>query len=105
MKEKQNLQKAKQRRATRFLSYLSLGLVVAVWAGCKPEAKVAADTNPVGTYTLVSVDGNRVPCKVQHEGHPLMVKSGTFIINPDGTCSSKMDFSAPSGVDASRDVK
>jgi len=79
--------------------------MVMVWTGCKQDAKVAADTNPVGTYPLVSVDGNKVPCTVQHEGNTLTVKSGTFIINPDGTCSSKVVFSPPSGGDAAREVK
>lgn len=89
--------------------------MVVVWAGCKndatvaadpkPVAAAAADVNPVGTYTLVSVGGDKVPCTVQHEGHTLTVKSGAFIINPDGTCSSKVVFSPPSGGDATREVK
>jgi hypothetical protein len=76
--------------------------MVVVCAGCKQDAKVAADTDPVGTYSLVSVDGNKVPCTVQHEGRALPVKSGSFIINPDGTCSSKMVLS---GSDSAIEVK
>lgn len=76
-------------RHTVLLWLLSL-FMVTVWAGCKQEAKVAADINPVGTYALVSVDGNKVPCTVQHEGHALAIESGSFIIKADGTCSSKM---------------
>jgi len=88
---------------------LALGLA-ALWTGCKQEAKVepkvATDVNPVGSYALVSVDGKNVPCAVKHEGKDgLTVKSGTFIINPDGTCSSKVTFTAPSGTDATREVK
>lgn len=83
---------------------LPLFMVVA-WTGCKQEAKVAADSNPVGIYALVSVDGNKVPCTLKHEGVALGVKSGTFIINPDGTCSSKVVFSPPSGGDVAREVK
>ena len=79
--------------------------MVVAWTGCKQEAKVAADSNPVGTYALVSVDGNKVPCTLKHEGVALGVKSGTFIINPDGTCSSKVVFSPPSGGDVAREVK
>ena len=86
------------------LCLLALFLVM-VWAGCKQEAKVAAEINPVGNYALVSVDGNKVPCTVAHEGHTLTVKSGTFIINADGTCSSKMALSLPSGDNSSRVVK
>ncbi|MCX6923629.1 MAG: hypothetical protein NT154_10550 [Verrucomicrobia bacterium] len=105
------------RRTARYLFWLwLLPLSVAmVGTGCKQEAnvanakvveaKVAADTNPAGTYSLVSVDGNKVPCTLTHEGHTLTVKSGTFIINPEGTCSSKVVFSPPSGGDASREVK
>ncbi len=50
----------------------------------------AAEVNPVGTYTLVSVNGNKVPCTLQHEGHTMTIKSGSFNINADGTCGSKM---------------
>jgi hypothetical protein len=80
-------------------------VMVLVLAGCKRDAKVPADSNAFGTYTLVSVDGNNVPCTVQHEGHSLAVKSGSFDINSDGTCSSKVVFSTPQGGDASRGVK
>ena len=86
--------------------------MVLVCAGCKQEAKVAADTktvaataadiNPVGTYALVTVDGNKVPCTVQHEGHTMTINSGSFIINADGTCSSKMSLA---GRDAAIEVK
>jgi hypothetical protein len=116
MKPKQNELNDERRRTTRHpLQFWLLPLLmVMVLAGCKQDAKVAADTkdakvaadtNPAGTYALVSVDGNKVPCTVQHEGHTLGVKSGSFIINPDGTCSSKVVFSPPSGGDATREVK
>jgi hypothetical protein len=75
-------------------------LLVAVCAGCRPEAKVpgdnkpvtaaAADLNPVGTYKLTTVDGSQVPCTLTHEGHTMTIKSGGFLINADGTCSSQM---------------
>jgi hypothetical protein len=107
MKPKQIEFDGEGRRATRRsfqLCLLSL-LTVVLWAGCKPDAKVTVDTNPAGTYALVSVDGNKVPCTLQHEGHTLAVKSGTFLINPDGTCSSKVVFGPPSGGDFSREVK
>ena len=54
-----------------------------------------------GTYTLVSINGNRLPFS-----HPegAVIRSGVFTINKDGTCSSKMTFSIPSGADASREV-
>ena len=104
MKTKQNELNGEQRRATRHLLHLCLLplFMVMVWAGCKQEAKVAADTksvaatgadiNPVGTYALVTVDGNKVPYTAQHEGHTMTINSGSFIINADGTCSSKMSL-------------
>ena len=104
MKSKQSELNGERRPATRhFLLWCFLPLLMGVvWAGCKQEAKVAADTSPAGTYALVSVDGNKVPCTVQHDGHGIAVKGGTFVINADGTCSSKMEFSVPSGAAAGR---
>ena len=93
-----------ERQATRRPFYLLPMLLVALCAGCKHEARIAADTNPTGTYALVSVDGSKVPCTVQHEGHTLAVKSGSFVINADGTCGSKVVFSPPSGADVIREV-
>ena len=104
MKQEQSELNGKRRQTTRHLLQLCLLplFMVMVWTGCKQEAKVAADTktvaataadiNPVGTYALVTVDGNKVPCTVQHEGHTMTIKSGGFIINADGTCSSKMSL-------------
>ncbi len=79
--------------------------VFLVCAGCKQDAKVTADINPVGTYALISVDGKNVPCAIEHDGHAVNIKSGSFIINADGTCNSRMVFSPPSGGDATREVK
>jgi hypothetical protein len=112
MKQEQSELNGKRRQTTRhFLQLCWLPLfIVLVCAGCKQDAKViadsnpkvAADTNPVGTYTLVTVDGNKVPYTVQHEGHAMTIKSGSFIINADGTCSSKMLLE---GRDAAIEVK
>jgi len=73
--------------------------------GCKPAARTGVEIDAAGTYALVSVDGNKVPCTVTHEGQTMTVQSGTFIINADGTCSSKVAFSLPTGAAASREVK
>jgi hypothetical protein len=114
MKTEQTELNGEQRRATRHLLHLCFLplFMVMVWAGCKQETKVTADTktvaataadiSPVGTYNLVTVDGNKVPCTVQHEGHTMTIQSGGFIINPDGTCSSKMSLA---GRDAAIEVK
>jgi hypothetical protein len=113
MKSKQNKLNGEQGRDTRhFLPLCLLPLfMVLVCAGCKQEARVAADTktaaaaadiNPVGTYALVTVDGNKVPCTVQHQGHTMTINSGGFIINADGACSSKIFLA---GRDAAIEVK
>jgi hypothetical protein len=84
-----------------------LGLLLAVGlclTACKQEVKVADVDDPSGIYTLVSVDGKRVPAAVSHDGAELQVRSGTFAINPDGTCSSKKVFVPPSGVESTREV-
>jgi hypothetical protein len=67
--------------------------------------KAAGETSMVGNYALVSVNGNKVPCTVQHESVTMTVKSGGFTIKPEGTCSSKMVFSVNPGKEASREVK
>ena len=91
---------------------MAVFLMGLVWAGCKQEAKVAADNktiaatatdiNPVGIYALATVDGNKVPCTVQHEGHTMTIRSGSFVINADGTCSSKVSLA---GRDAAIEFK
>jgi hypothetical protein len=107
MTKNQNDRNKKRRLATRHLLELCCLplLTVLAWAGCKQNVKVATDADPVGTYTLVTVDGNKVPCALQHQGHNLTVKSGTFMINPEGTCTSTVVFGPPSGGEAVREVR
>jgi hypothetical protein len=66
---------------------------------------VADGYDPTGVYTLVTVNGTNVPVTVPHSGSTLQVNSGTFTINADGTCSSKVTFVPPSGTSATREVK
>ncbi len=95
-----------QRGTWRFFAMcLLIPFVVAGLSACQQGAKDAAAPNPAGTYALVSVDGKTVPCDIQHDGHSLSIKSGTFIITTNGTCSSKMLFSIPTGGGSSREVK
>jgi hypothetical protein len=92
----------------RFFKWSLLPLcMVLVCAGCKHEdqVKVTAGPDPSGTYALVSVDGTKVPCNVQHEGHALAINSGSFVINADGTCCSTMVFSPPSHGEVTNVVK
>jgi hypothetical protein len=79
-------------------------LLLLMATGCKNEARPAA-INPVGTYTLVSVDGKNVPCNLTHEGVAMIVQSGTFTINADGTCRSLSTFAVPPHPDIRREVK
>jgi len=80
---------------------LAVGLFL---SACKQDAKVANGKDPTGVYTLVTVNGNKVSATVSHDGGALQVRSGTFTINADGTCSSKLVFAPPSGAESSVDV-
>jgi hypothetical protein len=80
--------------------------LAALWTGCEPASKAPPpDSNPVGTYALVSVDGKAVPCSATHDGRNLEIKSGSFVISADGTCSSKITMTKPGGGDATIEVK
>lgn len=67
-----------------------------------PAAASKAAVEPFGTYALVSVDGKKVPCTVTHEGQAMTIQSGSFIVNRDGTCLSKI---ALGGEDSTPEVK
>lgn len=75
-------------------------------SGCKPAATSAPASAEriAGLYRLVAVDGKPVPTTVSHGGHELEVRSGSFTIQTNGTCSSHMVFVPPSGAEATRDV-
>lgn len=85
------------------LGLLALLLLLAI-SGCKCATKAAAESNPVGNYTLVSVNGMAVPCDLTHEGTKMTVKSGGFTINADGTCRSISVFAVPPHPDIHREV-
>ena len=86
------------------LSLLAI-LVLLALTGCSKETHPATDFNPTGTYSLVSVDGQSVPCSVTHEGNSLTIKSGVFTIKSDGSCFSLMVFALPGHDDVRREVK
>lgn len=73
-----------------------------ITADTNTAKSAATEINPVGTYALASVDGNKVPYTMAHEGHTMTIQSGSFIINADGTCSSKISLA---GRDAAMEVK
>lgn len=80
---------------------LAAGLVI---TGCKNPKSALNNADSAGVFALVSVDGKQVPANVSHEGATLQVRSGTFTINADGTCSTKTVFVPPSGAEVTRDV-
>lgn len=96
-------------KAVQYCLLLAAGLAL---SACKQEAKVttgqeakvATGNDFSGVYTLVTVNGNKMPATVSHDGTALQVRSGTFTINTDGTCSSKVIFVPPSGAEATREV-
>jgi hypothetical protein len=81
---------------------LTAGLLL---SACGQAGKTAAGTDPTGVYTLTSVNGDKVPASISHEGVKLQVRSGTFTINADKTCSTKTTFVPPNGAEATREVK
>jgi hypothetical protein len=80
-------------------------LLVALMTGCRSGNRSAAEINPVGDYTLVSVDGKSLPCTIAHEGMSPTVKSGALIVSTNGSCLSRITFSIPQREDMSREVK
>ena len=101
MKRDQDHIPAKAKHALQLCVLLTAGLLL---SACKPEAKVAKDVDPTGDYALVSVNGSAVPGSISHDGTALQVRSGTFTIKADGTCSTKTVFVPPSGTEATREV-
>jgi hypothetical protein len=89
------------RNALQMCLLLAVGLFL---SACRHEVQVADGKDFAGVYTLVTVNGSKVPATVSHDGTALQVRSGTFTINADGTCSSKMVFVPPSGAEATREV-
>jgi uncharacterized lipoprotein YajG len=83
-----------------------LALVAAclLLAGCERRAAPDGAIDITGTYTLISINGNSLPFTPPHEGGAPGVQSGSFTINADGTCSSKVTFVVPSGAQATREV-
>jgi hypothetical protein len=89
------------KHALHLVFLLTAGIVL---SACKQEAKVAVVADPTGVYTLVSVNGNKVPASISHDGATVQVRSGSFTIKADGTCATKTVFVPPSGQEATREV-
>jgi len=71
---------------------------------CHAPAATAGTADTHGVYRLISVDGKPVPASVSHDGVTLEVRTGTFTINADGTCDSRIIMIPPSGMEVVRVV-
>jgi hypothetical protein len=87
--------------AVQLCYLLTVGLL---FSACKQEVKVTGASDPTGVYALVAVNGNQMPASISHEGTSLQVRSGSFTIKGDGTCSTKTVFVPPTGSEATREV-
>lgn len=87
--------------ASKLSFFLAAGLAL---TACQNQQSAPNNADPAGVYFLVSVDGKQLPANVSHDGATLQVRSGTFTINADGTCSTKTIFVPPSGTEVTREV-
>ena len=71
---------------------------------CQHEVPRADEDDIAGIYYLVSVNETAIPGTVAHDGTPLELLSGTFVISDDGTCFSRTRFVAPDGQQITREV-
>ena len=68
-------------------------------------AQVAEPYDQAVIYTLVSVNGHELPTTVAHGKAKISVRSGTFTIKADGTCTSMVEFEMPSNAVVTRDIR
>jgi hypothetical protein len=90
--------------ALRVASSIPFSLLLATGL-LAPGCRMNASSSPAGVYTLVSVNGSKLPATISHDGARLEVLSGTFTIGEDSTCSSRMVFIPPNGQEVVREVK
>ena len=64
---------------------LILVVMLVALTGCQEAAKTNVN-DFAGVYGLVAVDGAGIPATFSHGGHDIMVHSGSFTINANGTC-------------------
>lgn len=77
------------------VALLAILLLLAL-TGCRNGATTtmtANAPNPVGIYSLVSVDGKSLPCVLNHAGTTMTIQSGTFTITAEGRCVSSIKLS------------
>ena len=86
------------------LGLFALVAVALVLVSCQQDLQRTDGSDIAGIYYLVEVDGTAIPGTVSHNGTPLDLRSGTFIISDDGTCFSRTRFVAPDGNEVTREV-
>jgi hypothetical protein len=74
-------------------------------AACQEVTRPVSDNDITGIYYLLKVDGTELPGTVSHDGMAMEVRSGTFIISPDGTCFSRTRFAVIGGKEMTREVR
>jgi hypothetical protein len=80
-----------------------LTLAFSPFASAQPPASQKAP-DITGTYTLVTVNGDKVPATITHDDVNITIRSGSFVINADGNCVSRMVILAPNGQEVTREV-
>ena len=85
-------------RCTHHLPRLiALGLLALLLLGGLARSRAQSANQPApaasDTYALVSVDGKKVPCTIDHEGTAMQVHSGTFTVTTNGQVTSVMIIS------------
>ncbi len=82
------------------MGLLALGLCL---PACQKASSTAPTSDHTGTYTLVTLNGNKLPYTPPHEGGAPQVQSGSITLNAEGTFTSAISYRLPDGKVASRD--
>ena len=72
------------------MGLLAMGLCLTACKDTSNNTTQASDDT--GTYTLATVNGNKVPYTPVPEGSAQQVESGTFTLNTDGTVTHATNF-------------
>lgn len=83
---------------------LACALLVAL-GGLSVQAAGETNKEVAGVYTLMTVNKKKVPATLDHDGTALQIRSGSFTINADGTCRSKITVVPPAGAETTVEVK
>ena len=70
---------------------------------CQDTSNTHQASGHTGTYTLVTVDGNKVPYSPVPEGSGPQVQSGSFTLNAGGTVTHATNFGQVDGMELSND--